>query len=101
MNPQFNKGIDVCTRFIGQKRFYGFELVETSHNDQYIGWHHLPIIKTPHPRKICGQLFTRILFRRAYYRMTAHGRVYKTLIKSWETFSTNIDKLVTLEVVHE
>ncbi len=107
MNPQFNKGVlEMCVlALLAKKDFYGFELVETI--SQYTTISDGTIY--PLLRRLTQEKYVETYLQesvsgppRKYYRMTAHGRTFtKTLIKNWENFSVNINKLVNLEVVHE
>lgn len=107
MNPQFNKGvIEMCVlALLAKKDFYGFELVETI--SKYVNISEGTIY--PLLRRLINENYVDTYLKesalgppRKYYRMSSHGRAFtESLIKNWEDFYANINKLLQLEVDHE
>ena len=107
MNPQFNKGIlEMCVlALLSKQDCYGFELVETI--SKYVNISEGTIY--PLLRRLTQEEYVDTYLQestsgppRKYYRMTRHGKKFtEKLIRDWDDFSTNINKLIHLEVVHE
>ena len=107
MNPQFNKGVlEMCAlALLLERDCYGFELVDTI--SKYVNISEGTIY--PLLRRLTQEKYVETYLQestsgppRKYYRMTLHGRqCTEVLIKDWEEFSRNINRLITIEAKHE
>lgn len=101
MNPQFHKGvIEMCVlALVGQRDFYGYELVETISKKIEISEGTIyPIL-----RRLTQDGFFDTYLResnegppRKYYRMTEQGKMETSkLLTEWKDFTGKVDFILT------